>query len=542
MHLSASHRQIVPAVLASLMAAMLAGFFAPLAPARAADDYPPGYRGFHTHAEMVAEVESIAAAHPDIVRTFSIGRSHQGRDLLAAKVSDNVDIDEAEPEVLFDGLTHGNEPMGLEMTLAILRWLTDGYEADARITSIVRSRETWIVFAVNPDGQAYDYGSGSLRNWRRNRQPTPGSAAIGTDLNRNFGYRWGGKGSSGNPFSTRFRGRTAFSAPETRAVRDFVASRVVDGRQQIRAAVSFHEYGRVVMWPYAATMANIPADMTAQDHEALARIARRMATTSRYAAKQASDLYLASGTTADYLYGRYRVFAFTVEMSAVDYPKDTAIRSETLRNREAVLWLLERAWCPLGVLGATVKDARCGAFDDDLEVSRGWTVDPDATDTAPASARWVRANPAGTSSRGTALQRNTVASGRMALVTGAPAGSGASAYDLDGRTTVQSGPITLPATVGQRLTFRWLFAHPARSSSSADHLRAIVESASGARTVVWERTGSRKAFSGSWRTASVGLDAFAGQVIRIRFEALDGGASSIVEAGVDDVRVTRPAG
>ena len=105
------------------------------------------------------------------------------------------------------------------------------------------------MFAVNPDGQAYDYGSGSLRNWRRNRQPTPGSAAIGTDLNRNFGYRWGGKGSSANPFSTRFRGRAAFSAPETRAVRDFVASRVVDGRQQIRASVSFHEFGRVVMWP-----------------------------------------------------------------------------------------------------------------------------------------------------------------------------------------------------------------------------------------------------------------------------------------------------
>jgi hypothetical protein len=428
------------------------------------------------------------------------------------------------------------------MTLAILRWLTDGYGTDTRITAIVRSREVWIVFAVNPDGQAHDYGSGALRNWRRNRQPTPGSDAIGTDLNRNFGYRWGGKGSSANPFSTRFRGRAAFSAPETRAMRDFVASRVVDGRQQIRASVSFHEFGRVVMWPYAATMADIPADMTRQDHDALVRIARHMAAVSRYTAKQASDLYLASGTTADFLYGRYRVFAFTVELSAVDYPRDTAIGPETSRNREAVLWLLERAWCPLGVLGIAVRDARCGAFDDDLEVARGWAVNPDGTDTAPASGRFVRGNPAGTSSGGTALQRNTVASGRMALVTGAPAGSRASSNDLDGRTTVRSAPITLPAAAGQRLTFRWLFAHPAASSSSADHLRTIVETSSGAQTVVWERRGSGKAFSGSWRTASVGLDAFAGQVIRIRFEALDGGTASIVEAGVDDVRVARPTG
>jgi len=54
--------------------------------------------------------------------------------------------------------------------------------------------------------------------------------------------------------------------------------------------------------------------------------------------------------------------------------------------------------------------------------------------------------------------------------------------------------------------------------------------------VAWERRGSRKAFSGAWRTASIGLDAFAGQVVRIRFEAADGGASSIVEAGIDVAR------
>ncbi len=127
-------------------------------------------------------------------------------------------------------------------------------------------------------------------------------------------------------------------------------------------------------------------------------------------------------------------------------------------------------------------------------------------------------------------------------MTGAPAGSRASSYDLDGRTTARSAPITLPAAAGQRLTFRWLFAHPEGSSSTADHLRAIVETASGSQTVVWERRGSRRASSGSWRSASVGLDPWAGQVIRIRFEAVDGGASSIVEAGVDDVRVTRPPG
>ena len=83
--------------------------------------------------------------------------------------------------------------------------------------------------------------------------------------------------------------------------------------------------------------------------------------------------------------------------------------------------------------------------------------------------------------------------------------------------------------------------HPGGSSSSADHLRAIVEEPGGVQTVVWERTGSAVAATGSWATAGVSLDAWAGDTIRIRFEALDGGSASTVEAGVDDIRGTRPA-
>ncbi len=527
-----------------LVAALVAALATPAlpgpAPARAASDYPPGYTGFHTYEEMAAEVEAIAAAHPSIVGRFSIGRSHQGRELWAAKVSDNVEVDEREPEVLFDGLHHGNEPMSLEMTLAILRWLTEGYGTDPRITNIVDNREIWIVFAVNPDGQAYDYASGTLRNWRRNRQPTPGTTSVGTDLNRNYPYRWGGGGkTSANPASSNYRGPAPLSAPESRALRDFVAGRVVDGRQQITIAASFHEFGRKVMWPYAYTTTNVPAGMTADDRNALARLGTGMAAASGYRAIQASDLYVAAGTSADELYGRWRIFAYTFELSAVDYPRDTAIASETGRNREAVLRLMEHASCPLGVLGPTVRVARCGAFDDDLEVARGWSVNPDGTDTAPAGSGFVRGDPARTSVAGVTLQPTVVPSGSIAFVTGRHAGSSANAYDLDGRTSVRSPVIRLTAASGQRLTFRWLFAHAA-NASSADRLRAYVERADGSRTLVFDRAGRAALVGGTWRTASVLLDGWAGEEIRIRFEAVDGSAASTVEAGIDDVRVTRP--
>ena len=104
-----------------------------------ATEFPAGREGYHSYTEVAAEVAASAAAHPDIVQRFSIGKSYQGRELWAAKISDNVAVDEAEPEVLFDGGTHSDEHMGVEMTLQILHWLVDGYGTDPRITNIVNT-------------------------------------------------------------------------------------------------------------------------------------------------------------------------------------------------------------------------------------------------------------------------------------------------------------------------------------------------------------------------------------------------------------------
>lgn len=537
-------RAPVPApVLAALALVTVMAATASVAPAAAAAaDFPDGFEGYHTYAEIEAETAAVAAAHPAIARRFSIGRSYQGRELWAMKISDHVATDEAEPEVLYDGGHHGDEHMGVEMALRIMHWFVDGYGEDPRITRIVDRREIWIVFSMNPDGAAYDIKDGRFHFWRKNRQPTPGSTRIGTDLNRNYDYRWGGGGkTSTNPAAITYRGPGPFSAPETRAMRDFLASRVVDGRQQVRTHITFHEYGRLVMWPYGYTLKNVPADMTDADHDALVTIGRAMAASNGYRAMQASDLYITSGTTRDFAYGKYRIFSYTFELSSKDYPDDSKIPSETERNREAVLYLAERAWCPLSVLGAAVTAARCGALDDDLEVSRGWDVDPDETDTAATASRgrFDRGIPASTSSNGP-KQLGTVTSGRKAIVTGAPAGSTAGAYDLDGRTTIRSAPVALPEGAGQRLTFRYVFAHSA-GSSAADRFRAIIEDASGVQTSVFTVTGTPTDVDGAWRRASIPVDRWAGETIRLRFEAIDGGPLNLLEVQVDDIRVTRPS-
>jgi hypothetical protein len=509
-------------------------------PARAAAaDFPAGFTGYHTEAEMVADVTAVLAAHPTIARKAAIGTSYQGRTIWAVEISDNVAVDEVEPEVLFDGLTHSDEHMGLEMTLRIMHWLVDGYGHDARITNIVDHREVWIIPAVNPDGGEYDIAGGRFHFWRKNRQPNARTTAVGTDLNRNFGYRWGGGGrTSANPAAITYRGPSAFSAPETRAVRDFLASRVVNGRQQIRAAISFHEYARLVMWPYGYTYVDVPPDMTVDDHRALVAIGRHMAATNGYRPEQASDLYITSGTTRDYEYGVYRIFAYTIELSNHDYPDDALIASETGRNKEAVLYLMEQASCPLGVLGSAVRIARCGPYDDDLEVARSWRVNAVGADTATGG-RWQRGDPQPTRTAAGAKQLDRAASGRYGYFTGVLAGSSAAANDVDGgRTSVTSPTIYVPAVTGQKLQFRWTFATDT-TSVRGDELRVTVTDVSTATDtdVLVARGGFQR--TAGWHLASISLDAWAGKTIRLRFSAADVGRNGIVEAGFDDVRVTR---
>jgi carboxypeptidase T len=510
-------------------------------PARAAD-FPASHAGYHTDAELAAELATVAASHPDIVQLFTIGESYQGRPLRAAKVSDNVAEDEAEPEVLVDGLHHGNEHLSLEMTLAALHFLVDRYGSDSIATRLVDTRETWIVFAVNPDGAAYDLlGSKGFRDWRKNRQPTSGTTAVGTDLNRNYGYRWGCcGGSSGIPSRRTYRGPRAFSAPETAALRDFVNSRVVGGRQQIRAAITYHTLGRQVLWPYGYTRVDRPADMTADDQGAFVAIGRAMAARNGYRPMQSSDLYITDGDAIDWLYGTHRIFAYTIELGAQtssgDDPPDDVIASETRRNRTALLYLIDKAGCPWAAIGREVAD--CGAFYDDLEARTGWTVNPDGTDTATGGA-WARGDAAPTTEGGLRIQPGTAPSATRVLATGLPAGTSARSYDLDGGlTTVLSPPIDLPDGPGQRLTLRWSFAHGADASAD-DFLRVTVEGESGG-AVALEAAGVPVLRGAGWHGLSYLLDEFAGQRIRVRIQAADAAGESLVEAQVDDIRVTRP--
>jgi carboxypeptidase T len=323
-----------------------------------AQDFPSRDAAYHNYAEMVANVNALVARYPAITSKRVLGKTYEGRDIVAVKISDNVGTDEAEPEVLYDANHHAREHMTVEMALYLLHLYADNYASDTRIRNVVNSREIWIVPSVNPDGSEYDVATGSYRSWRKNRQPNSGSSYVGTDLNRNYGYRWGCcGGSSGSTSSDTYRGTAAFSAPETRVIRDFVNSRVVGGVQQIKAAIDFHSYSELVLWPFGHTTADTGTGMSADQNNTFATLGRQMAATNGYRPQQSSDLYITDGDSLDWLWGTHKIFAYTFELYPTSssgggfYPPASVITRETSRNKEAALLLAEAADCPYKVIG-----------------------------------------------------------------------------------------------------------------------------------------------------------------------------------------------
>jgi hypothetical protein len=308
-----------------------------------ASAFPPADDAYLDYAEMVAEIQAIAARNPGIARTFSIGRSFEGRELWAATVSDNVADDENEPEVLFDGGIHGREHLSTEMAVYLFRTLVDGYGVDPRVTRIVDSREVTIAFNLNPDGSEHDHTASGYRSWRKNRQPTPDSTEIGTDINRNFGYHWGENPLNASPDANTYRGPSAWSTPEARAFRDYVNGRVIGGSQQIRVHITFHQYGRIVLYPFGWTTEAIPADMDPADHATLVAMATEMASRSGYAAAQSSSGEIHVGNQVDWMYATHRILSFTVEMGDSFTMPDEAIATETARNLDTALYAMEQA-------------------------------------------------------------------------------------------------------------------------------------------------------------------------------------------------------
>ena len=325
-------------------------------------------------------MQQAAADYPSIVSVSSIGKSARGLDIWMAKVSDNVADGRGgaggagrrpAPRAGASDNRAGARAPPLADTR--LRHGRDGHAPRGHARDVHHLRPQSGRHALRPHRRPY-------RAWRKNLQRDAAGNAMYTDLNRNYAYRWGCcRGSSGKRSSGSYRGPGPFSAPETRALRDFVNGRVVDGVQQIRTHVTLHTNGQLILWPYGYTQTNIPSDMTALDHgpgvagarDGGPQRLRRQAVVGPLHHRRRPDR-LDVREVPDLLVHLRAVPDREGHRLGRPLPRRFADRRADRAQPAALLHLIDRAACPYADLGGGYAAADCGPLFDDLEINRGW--------------------------------------------------------------------------------------------------------------------------------------------------------------------------
>ncbi|CAG5096153.1 Similar to Carboxypeptidase B (Astacus astacus) [Cotesia congregata] len=224
---------------------------------------------------------------------------YKGEVLRISKGDPNV------PAIWIDGGIHAREWISPASVTYIINYLVENSDE--------LQADYYILPVVNPDG--YEYTFRGDRLWRKNRSsPEKGGVCIGVDLNRNFGYRWGGLGTSKQPCREIFAGTGPFSEPETAAMKNFFEASAAN----FKAYLSFHSYGQYILYPWGYDRRVPP------DYADLERVGQKSASAMKAAGgsgsiytvgNSATTLYAAAGGSDDWAKAILKIkYAYTIEL------------------------------------------------------------------------------------------------------------------------------------------------------------------------------------------------------------------------------------
>jgi len=286
----------------------------------------------------------MASSHADIARLVSFGKSIEGRDLWALHINTSPEAlargTSGKPGIIYVANHHAREHLSTELPLMYAQHLLQN-RGTPEVQALLDSRDIWIIPMLNPDGTEFDISTGRYQYWRKNRRNN-GNGTFGVDLNRNYGFQWGTGGSSTDSSSDVYMGPTSFSEPETQAFKAFV-----EGLPNVKILLSIHTFSELILYPWGHTHDSISNKQDLMVHE---KMARTMAGWNKYTPQQSSDLYIASGDTTDWSYGKLGIISFTFELSPANtggpggfYPGATMIDKAFNANLKPMLYLLDLA-------------------------------------------------------------------------------------------------------------------------------------------------------------------------------------------------------
>ena len=299
--------------------------------------------GFTTYQEMLDELDQMRSLYPNLITArapiSSNNSTIQGRDVFYVRLSDNPTIDENEAEVLYTGVHHAREPLGMMNQLYYMWYLLENYATDPKVKNIVDNTELYFIPIVNPDGYLYNQqtnpNGGGM--WRKNRRNN-GDGTFGVDPNRNYAYQWGlnNTGSSPTTSSETYRGTGPFSEPETQMMRDFVQS------HNFVNAFNNHAYSNLMLRPWGYTAG------THAEEELYDELSEHMCWHNRYHYGNGNEvIYPVNGEADDWFYGVEDILTWTPEIGSATeggfWPNPSYIVSQCNRQMKMSLILASSA-------------------------------------------------------------------------------------------------------------------------------------------------------------------------------------------------------
>ena len=271
------------------------------------------YRSWDEPGGIRDELYRVARENPQIVDLDVIGRTYQGREIIALKVTQGArgERDGSRPAVLYSSNQHAREWITVEVNRRLLHHFVDGWRSNNReIRRLLQRTELWFVISANPDG--YQYTHDHERLWRKNLRDNDGdgqvSAADGVDPNRNYAEHWGydNEGSSPDPADETYRGPSAASEPETRALAGLI------DRVRPKFHSNIHSFGEWLLYPQGWQVGTLDADYPL--YVALGGTDRNSAIPGFNPGQSADTLYVTNGETTDYAETSVGAVAYTPEL------------------------------------------------------------------------------------------------------------------------------------------------------------------------------------------------------------------------------------
>lgn len=273
-----------------------------------------GYFDEYPKPEAIIEkIKQLESQYPNIIKTFSIGKSVKGRDLIVAKISDNVATDEVEPEFKYIANMHGNEIVGRELLVLFLAELADRYtKGDSDVIDLINNTEIYIMPTMNPDGSA--------------SQSRGNSKYV--DLNRDF------------PDFTTSDNQNTFDgrAPETIAIMQFQDSR------NFALSANFHDGAVVVNYPWDTSSKTFPMDnlIVALSSEYANANPTMVGGEFDKGITNGYDWYEVDGGMQDWSYFWHNDLQVTLELSNTKWPSYKEIPKQYNYNKESMYQYLKR--------------------------------------------------------------------------------------------------------------------------------------------------------------------------------------------------------